>query len=105
MGKIAGKYEERIEKAHSAGNFWDEAYYEGYVNGLVLIEAIEDDNNIINEFPYLYLPNAEVALTTYSVFWDELIRVSKKNDKFFKYAKKIVDKNIGEGMVVHHPPY
>ena len=46
-----------------------------------------------------------MALTTYSVFMDELIRVSKKNDKFFKYAKKIIDKNIGEGMVVHHPPY
>lgn len=104
-GRIAGKYEELIEKVHAAGNFWDEAYYEGYVNGLVLLEAIEDDNNIINEFPFLYLPNANEVLTTYTIFMDELIRVSKKNDKFFKYAKEIVDKNVREGMVVHHPPY
>ena len=88
-----------------AGNYWDEAYYEGYVNGLVLLETIEDDNNIINECPFLYLPNAKVVLTTYTIFMDELTRVSKKNDKFLKYAKKIIDKSIGEGIVVHHPPY
>lgn len=105
MGKIAQKYEEWIKTAHMEGDFWNEAYYEGYVNGLVLLEAIEDDNNIINEFPFLYLPNAKTVLKTYAVFIDELTWVSKRNDKFLKYAKRIVEKNIGEGMVVHHPPF
>lgn len=105
MGKIAGKYEEWIKKANIAGDFWNEAYYEGYTNGLVLLEAIEDDNNIVNECPFLYLPNAKIALTTYTIFMDELTRVSRKNDKFLKYAKKIIEEKIGDGMVVHHPPY
>ncbi len=71
----------------------------------MLIEAIEDNINIVNEFPLLYLPNAKIALTTYTIFIDELTRVSKKNDKFLKYAKKIINEYIGEGIVVHHPPY
>lgn len=105
MGKIAGKYEELVDKAHREGDFWNEAYYEGYTNGLVLLDAIEDDNNIVNEFPVLYLPNAKVALTTYTIFIDELARESKNNDKYFKYAKEIINENIEEGIVVHHPPY
>lgn len=105
LRKIAGEYQELIEEVNEVGNYWDGAYYEGYTNGLVLIEAIEDDNDIINEFPFLFLPNAKRPLTTYNVFMDELIRVSKKNDKYSKYAKEIVDRNVDEGIVFHHPPY
>lgn len=104
-GGIAKKYEEWIETYHEAGNYWDEAYYEGYVNGLVLVEACENDNSIVNEFPFLYLPNAKHPLTTYTIFMDELARVSRGRNKYLKYAKTIVNKKASTDLVVHHPPY
>lgn len=104
-GRIAKKYEEWIEIYHETGNYWNEAYYEGYVNGLVLVEACENDNNIVKEFPFLYLPNAKLPLTTYTIFMDELARVSRGRSKYLKYAKTIVNKKVGTDFVVHHPPY
>lgn len=105
LGRIAGKYEEWTEKFHKAGNYWDEAYYEGYINGLVLIEACENDNSIVNAFPFLYLPNAKQPLTTYTIFMDELARVSHGRSKYLKFAKTIVNKKVGVDLVVQHPPY
>lgn len=102
---IAKKYEEWIERYNEVGNYWDEAYYEGYVNGLILIEACEDDNGIVNEFPFLYLPNVKQPLTTYTIFEDELARVSRTKSKYLKYAKTIVNKKISTNFVLHHPPY
>jgi hypothetical protein len=104
-GRIARKYVERVEKYHESGNYWDEAYYEGYVNGLVLVEACENDNSIVKEFPFLYLPNAKLPLTTYIIFMDELARVSRVRSKYLKYAKTVVNKKVGTDFVVHHPPY
>jgi len=105
LGRIAGKYEEWTENFHKAGNYWDEAYYEGYINGLVLIEACENDNSIVNEFPFLYLPNAKQPLTTYTIFMDELARVSRGSSKYQRFAKTIVNKKAGVDLVVQHPPY
>lgn len=105
LGRIAKKYEELIGKYHEAGNYWDEAYYEGYINGLILIEVCESDNHIVKEFPFLYLPNAKQPLTTYTIFTDELARISREGSRYLDYAKTIVDKKINTGLVVHHPPY
>ncbi|MCH5211288.1 MAG: hypothetical protein J1F01_10050 [Oscillospiraceae bacterium] len=74
-GKIAQEYNEWVRKYHAAGNYLEEVYYEGYINGLVLIEKYENDNSIVNNFPFLYLPNSKQSLTTYSVFEKELTRV------------------------------
>lgn len=72
-GRIAKQYEKWIETHNEAGNYWDGAYYEGYVNGLILIEACENDNNIVNEFSFLYLPNAKQSPKNYAIFMDELV--------------------------------
>jgi len=104
-GRIAKEYEEWIEAYHETGNYWDEAYYEGYVKGLLLVEACENDNSIVNKFPFLYLPNAKQPLTTYTIFMDELARVSRGRSKYLKYAETIVNKKASTDFVVHHPPY
>lgn len=104
-GKIAQKYEERVEMLHKAGNYWDEAYNEGYENGLILIEALEDNDSILKEFPFLFLPNAKKPLSTYEIFMEELARVSRGKSVYLKYAKTIVNENTGTGIVVQHPPY
>lgn len=105
LGRIAGEYAEWTENYLAAENYWDAAYYEGYVNGLVLIEACEDKDDILNDFPFLFLPNAKQALTSYEIYIDELKRVSRGRSKYQKQAEAIVKKNAGGGLVVHHPPY
>lgn len=104
-GRIAKKYEEWIKTYNKAGNYWDEAYYEGYVNGLILIEACENDISIVNEFPFLYLPNAKKPLTSYTIFMDELALLSRGKSKYLDYAKTIVNEKASTDLVMHHPPY
>lgn len=104
-GRIAQKYEERVKTLHEAGDYWDEAYNEGYVNGLVLIEGLEEDNSILEEFPFLFLPNAKKQLSTYEIFMEELARVSQGKSKYFKYAKTVINEKNGTDIVPHHPPY
>lgn len=65
LGRIAGKYEEWIENYLAVENYWDAAYYEGYVNGLVFIEACESEDDLLSKFPFLFLPNAKRELSSY----------------------------------------
>lgn len=105
LGRVARKYVEWTEKYYAAENYWNAAYYEGYVNGLVFIEACEEKDDILNEFPFLFLPNTKKALSSYDIYIDELKRVSHGRSKFQKQAKEIVKVKAGDGLVVHHPPY
>lgn len=93
------------QKCADSKNYWDEAYYEGYLNGLIFIDSCETEMDIIKEFPYTYLPNATSVLDSYDTFFKELENVTKKGDKYHEYAKVIVDRFKESGMVVHHPPY
>ena len=105
LGRVAGKYEEWTENYLAAENYWDAAYYEGYVNGLVFIGACEGEDDILSKFPFFFLPNAKKALSSYDIYMDELKRVSHGRSKFQKQAKEIVKAKAGNGLVVHHPPY
>lgn len=105
MSLSARKYDDIKQKCTDSKNYWDEAYYEGYLNGLILIASCEKDRDIIKKFPYTYLPNANCVLDSYDTFFKKLERVTKKDDKYHKYAKSIVDKFKEPDMVVHHPPY
>lgn len=99
------EYEKWIENYLINEDYWNASYYQGYVEGLFLIEACEDDNNILNIFPFLFLPNAKQALSTYDIFMDELVRVSRGRSKYQRRAKDIVKKWAGPDLMVHHPPY
>jgi len=102
---LAQKYETWIKNFHRNGNYWDESYYEGYLNGLVLIDSCEENPDNTNEFPFLYLPNAKCELNSYNVFFEELKRVSQKRDKYLKYSRIIVGEHTSPDIVPHHPPY
>ena len=61
FSSIAG-YEKLIIQEETAHSYIDQAYYEGYLNGIVLISAFENDNTIAKDFPLLYLPGNNVYL-------------------------------------------
>ena len=105
INRVIRGYEQIKQKAFSDGNYWDEAYYEGYINGLVLIDAIEENEEIIKEFPFYYLPNAMKELTSYEILCEELDRVSTEKDQYSKYANKIVKEYTTKDLIMHHPPY
>lgn len=105
LGQVAKKYMEWAENYSLAGNYWDAAYYEGYVNGVVLIDTCEDEDDILSIFPFLFLPNAKQSLTSYDVYMEELKRISCGRSKYQKCAKEIVKMKAGKGLVMHHPPF
>jgi len=105
IAKMIESYEKGIKECHRNGNYWDEAYYEGYANGLLYIEVCGKKEKIIESFPFLYLPNAKEPLVSIDVYNNELERISKGNSRSNIKAKRIVKEKNKPGMVVHHPPY
>ena len=105
--KTVRNYEHIVEKCHQAGNFWDEAYFEGYTNGLLLlgISEVESEKELLSSFPYLYLPNAKKALAGMDDYYEELERVMEVNDEYNQYARQVIHERLSEGLVVHHPLY
>lgn len=103
--RLVEEYEDLIDKVHEKGKFFDEVYYEGYANGLTLIDTMEYDYSIVNEFPFFYLPNSKRDLKTYPTFIDELNEEIHEKDMYFEYAKKFVDRKGGKDLIFHHPPY
>ena len=97
-------YEKIIKDKIACGYYWDSSYYEGYMEGLTLIEVCEKAPELIKDFPFFFLPNAKRTLESYDIYLSELERVSKGRGKYMKYAMKIVQDKGGD-LVVHHPPF
>ncbi|MDE6273949.1 MAG: SIR2 family protein [Clostridiales bacterium] len=102
--RLAQRYQIIIQESHQKKNFWDEAYYEGYLNGLILIDNLEKNNNVMDAFPFLYLPNSKVPLSSYEIYMRELEHLSGNKGQYAAFARKLV-KNMKLGLIVHHPPY
>ena len=105
IGGLAGQYQIIAQKCHAIKNYWDESYYEGYINGLVLIAACAQSSDAVEKFPFIYLPNSKLDLNDLDTYHAELKRISSGKGQYHIMAKKIVKERCGEGMVVHHPPY
>lgn len=105
IGRLANQYQIIAKKCHSAKNYWDESYYEGYINGLVLIAAYGQNSDAIDKFPFIYLPDSKLNLNDLEIYHAELERISSGNNQYHKLAQKVVKNQCGAGMVVHHPPY
>lgn len=105
VGNLARGYERIIQDSHINENYWDEAYFTGYQNGVILIGACNDNEDIIKQFPFLYLPNAKTTLDTLEKYKSELDRISTKRSKYHRYAENLLGKEFDGGLVVHHPPY
>lgn len=54
IGTLAQKYEDISKKCHISKNYWDEIYYEGYINGLILIAACGDNTDACDQFPFIF---------------------------------------------------
>ena len=104
ISRLGKSYTAIVQKCRIARNYWDAAYYEGYLNGVVLIGASDLDPTVIGCFPFFYLPNAKEPLSSLDVFKRELDRVTTLKSKYHRYAKKIVDEITSEEIIVHHPP-
>ena len=55
---IANKYLKMAEKERQEGRLANEAYYEGYANALLLIFTGADTPEMIQHFPFMWLPDA-----------------------------------------------
>ena len=104
LKEMAKEYNVIVEKCRIDGNYWDEAYYEGYLNGLILLDVCENIEEVAEIFPILYLPNSKKELDTLEVYMDELSRLSNGRSKYNKYARENTKGNV-EDLVLHHPPY
>lgn len=104
MHDLIIQYQNRIDQRCESGNFSDEAYYEGYLNALVLIAVCSTQPDAIESFPYLYLPNADTDITDLDGLFTELDRLDKSEDEYSMYARNMVQ-NLEEGITIHHPPY
>lgn len=102
---LIGNYDKLVLMSRNASNYWNQAYYEGYANGLTLLCLGDENIDIAVHFPFLYLPNAKEALVDIDVYMSELARVSNNHSKFHRAAKTIVQNKSGEGLIMHHPPY
>lgn len=105
IGQVGRNYEKMTDDCYKAGNYWDMSYYEGYTNGVILIGVCDMKPEAIQNFPFLFLPNAKEDLSSLEVYMKELKRVSTRRDKYVRYAKKGIGGSVEKGMVVHHPPY
>lgn len=102
---LADEYEIISKQCHKEKNFWDESYYEGYVNGLVFIAACEGNPDIIKQVPFIYLPNSKKNLNDLQDFHDELERISTGKSQYHRFAVNLIKDKCGDGLIVHHPPY
>lgn len=105
ISRSARAYETLSAEANGSGNYWNMAYYEGYINGLVLIEATEEDFEAVNAFPLFFVPYVEQEINCFDSFMVELEKSCTKDNEYSSYAQKVVSHHGGPEMVVHHPPY
>lgn len=102
----ARQYDDIIHECHLKGNYWDESYFEGYLNGLIFIgECDKKDIDKLIFPPLFYLPNSKIDISSIDDFYSKLTKLTNSKSKFNKYALNIVRDNYAEGLVVHHPPY
>ena len=102
---LVNSYQIYQKQYYDHKKYSDVAYYEGYIKGLILINVCEKNKKNINNFPFLYLPNAKKELSNCHIFIKELKRVSLEKDKYHKQAKLIIAKNAKGNLILHHPPY
>lgn len=99
-------YEQIIQKCKTGDNYWDESYYEGYLNGLAFIGACdEEDFSAVEKFPFAFLPGLKKDLLSVKEFHKELRRITIRKNKYHKFAEKIIKERYSPDLVLHHPPY
>ena len=104
--ELVAQYERMSYERHALGDYWNEAYYLGYTNGLILIRVCDDNpEKALSAFPFFYLPSKKNVSYNMETYRQDLERVSTAHSKYHRYAKKIIEEKASVGIVVHRPPY
>ena len=110
FSSIAG-YEKMIIQEETAHRYIDQAYYEGYLNGLVLICGFENDNAIAKNFQLLNLPGKKTIPKSLKTYHKHLQELSSESNAYLEQAKKAIDRLLDQSkgdvkdVVIHHPPF
>lgn len=105
IGRISRSYSKLTADCHKDGNYWDMAYYEGYRNGVILIGECGMNPEVIQNFPFLFLPDSKRNLDSLGIYMEELKRGSTSTSEYVSYAREIISEIAGTELIVHHPPY
>lgn len=105
VAHIVKNYDVLAKLQHINQNYWTEAYYIGYSNGLVLIGACDDIfDETIRAFPLFYLPNVKNKIDSIETLIHEIEKTSSPRSKYYRFAKKLVEERGGKDIIMHHPP-
>jgi hypothetical protein len=92
---------ERIRNTHRRRrNYWDMAYTEGYMNGVMLVATPEDLTKMI---PLYFIFGVEDQPTSFTAYSRLAAKAASLHRTSFDQASKFV-KRLGS-LVVHHPPF
>lgn len=94
------QYEEIRKARLRKRNYWDVAYTEGYMNGLMLLIADED---LTKAIPIYYVFGARDEPVTFTAYCRLAARAAKLHRASFEQARRLV-KRHGD-LTVHHTPF
>lgn len=94
------EYEKIIAKLNNNSMFFDVAYYEGYLNGLIYLIA---DSKLRNEMPVYYLPECGFSINSMEEFSSKLLEFNGLNTREVLLAKEYAE-TLDEGIVPEYYP-
>lgn len=102
---LANQYEKIKNKCLQSENYWDASYYEGYLNGLLFIEATNKEEGDIPLIPFFYLPSIKDGFINSEEYPKILGKESNRKSKYTKKANEMLKNVKDNDVVVHHPPF
>lgn len=96
-------YDELRKKKMKARKYWDVAYIDGYMNGMLYLGMDQDTRDAL---PLYYIFGILDQPSTLDEFTELKKRASECHKSAFKYAIRLLQKQgYKKGMVVHHTPF
>lgn len=96
-------YDELRKAKVKARKYWDVAYIDGYMNGLVYLLADQDTREAL---PLYYIYGANEQPRTHDEFAELRKRAFDFHKSAYRYAIRLAQKQgYHKGMVVHHTPF
>lgn len=101
-------YENLQESAWQAGNYWDDAYVDGYLVPLyIMLDDQQDDDGehkLFDTAPFYFIYGADSPMRNSEEFRDAVKASSRRAPKQRAAARKVLEK-IPEDMVLTHGPF
>jgi hypothetical protein len=98
---VLGTYDQLRRRAISDGKYFDAAYIDGYLNGLLCLELDSDD---LKDLPLFFVWRSAVDLVDYSDFVTEIAKAETLHKAATRHAQRLVS-DLTPGLVVRHKPF